>query len=123
MSVVVAVTDSPEGLAALAAAGDEAKLLDTDLVVVNVGLRDLDNAIIPSGFPARVVARSGADHHDPFDVVLDEVNRNHTHRLVIGVKRRSRVGKALLGSLSQRLLLEAPVPVLAVKINDDHVED
>jgi nucleotide-binding universal stress UspA family protein len=39
--------------------------------------------------------------------------------LVIGVKRRSAVGKALLGSISQRLLLESPIPVLAVKINED----
>jgi len=31
------------------------------------------------------------------------------------MKRRSPIGKALLGSLSQRLLLEADVPVLAVK--------
>ena len=37
-------------------------------------------------------------------------------RLVIGVKRRTPVGKALLGSVSQRLLLEVDVPVLAVKI-------
>jgi nucleotide-binding universal stress UspA family protein len=35
--------------------------------------------------------------------------------LVIGMKRRSPVGKAVLGSISQRLLLDAPVAVLAVK--------
>lgn len=38
--------------------------------------------------------------------------------LVIGVKRRSPVGKALLSSVSQGLLLEAPVPVLAINIDD-----
>jgi nucleotide-binding universal stress UspA family protein len=31
------------------------------------------------------------------------------------MKQRTPIGKALLGSLSQRLLLEAEVPVLAVK--------
>jgi nucleotide-binding universal stress UspA family protein len=38
---------------------------------------------------------------------------------VIGIERRSPVGKALLGSVSQRLLLEALVPILAVKL-DEH---
>jgi len=36
-------------------------------------------------------------------------------RLVICVARRSPVGKFILGSISQRLILEAEVPVLSVK--------
>ncbi|RZK73323.1 MAG: universal stress protein, partial [Rhodococcus sp. (in: high G+C Gram-positive bacteria)] len=48
--------------------------------------------------------------------VLDLIQeRPDIERLVIGVKRRSRVGKALLGSVSQRLILHSPVSVLAVK--------
>ena len=74
MSVLVAVPDSPEGIAALAAGAAEA--------------------------------------------VLDEIRDHDVSRLVIGLKRRSPVGKALLGSLSQRLLLESPVPVVAVKLRD-----
>ena len=35
--------------------------------------------------------------------------------LVIGARHRSPVGKAFLGSVSQRLILEADVPVLVVK--------
>ncbi|RAF01774.1 universal stress protein, partial [Burkholderia multivorans] len=52
----------------------------------------------------------------PAEAVLDELEeRDDIARLVIGMKRRSRVGKALMGSVSQRLLLDSPVPVLAVK--------
>jgi nucleotide-binding universal stress UspA family protein len=52
----------------------------------------------------------------PVDAVLDEIETRGVVRLVIGVKRRTSVGKAILGSVSQRLLLESPVPVLAVKL-------
>lgn len=118
MSVLVAVPDSVEGVTALAAAGDEAKLLDTDLIVVNTGLRPLDPATIPTVAPVTVIERHGSDQRDPVDVVLAAVEDHHVHRLVVGVRLRSPVGKALLGSLSQRLLLASPVPVLAVKATE-----
>ena len=88
----------------------------TDLVVVNLGLSPLD--AVPEGVPVTVVDREGRSARDPADAVLDEIDRRPVDRLVIGIRRRSPVGKALLGSVSQRLLLDSPVPVLAVKPPD-----
>jgi nucleotide-binding universal stress UspA family protein len=39
-------------------------------------------------------------------------------RLVVGVRKRSPLGKVVLGSIAQRLILDAPVPVLSVKATD-----
>ena len=50
--------------------------------------------------------------------MLADVEEYGAVRLVIGIKRRTPVGKAILGSVSQRLLLNSPVPVLAVKLNE-----
>lgn len=115
MTIIVAVPDSPEGRHALSAAAAEAELLGTDLVAVNLGLRALDT----SGYDGiTVVDRSGPADRDPTEVVLEAIEENNASRLVIGVKRRSPVGKALLGSISQDLLLHSPIPVLAVKLPD-----
>jgi nucleotide-binding universal stress UspA family protein len=118
MTVMAAVPDSPEGVAALAAGAAEAQLLGTDLVVVNLSLTPLDTSAIPTGLQVKVIERKGKDDRDPADAVLDEIKDRAVDRLVIGLKRRSPVGKALLGSVSQRLLLDSPVPVVAVKLGD-----
>lgn len=116
MSVLVAVPDSPEGIAALAAGVAEADLLNTDLIVVNLALNPLDTSSLPAGVQVKVIERVGRSDRDPAEAVLDEIEAHDVSRLVIGLKRRSPVGKALLGSISQRLLLESPVPVIAVKL-------
>jgi nucleotide-binding universal stress UspA family protein len=120
MSVLVAVPDSPEGRAALAAGLVEAGLLGTDLVVVNLTLGPLDTGGTEDGTPVTVVDVADRGGLDPAEAVLREIAGRDVSRLVIGLRRRSPVGKALMGSVSQRLLLDSPVPVLAVKLPDGH---
>ena len=117
MSVLVAVPDTKEGRYALVAAADEAQLLATELLVLNLSTTDVDLSELPSDLSCEVISRLGPGDRDPAEAVLDEIaHRPEISRLVIGVRKRSPVGKALLGSLSQRLLLDCPVPVLAVKV-------
>jgi nucleotide-binding universal stress UspA family protein len=52
---------------------------------------------------------------DTADELLRAMDRPDAELLVIGIRDRNPVGKLLLGSVSQRLLLECPKPVLAVK--------
>ncbi len=123
MSILIAVPDSPEGIAALHAGIAEARRLDTDLKVVNLALRPIELADLPADVKIEVLERRGKEDRDPVSAVLDEIGLHGAERLVIGIKRRSPVGKALLGSVSQRLLLDSPVPVLAVKLGGDDESD
>ena len=118
MSILVAVTDSVEGKSALSAAITEAQRLSTGLVVFNLALSPLQLTSVPDGLDVRIIDRKGPDDRDPVDAVLDEITDDSAiERLVIGIKKRRPIGKALLGSISQRLLLEADVPILAVKVS------
>ena len=49
------------------------------------------------------------------DVVIDEAVDAGAERLVIGIRKRTPVGKMLMGRVTQMILLDAPMPVIAVK--------
>lgn len=122
MTIIAAVADTREGRHALTEAVVEARLLGTDLVVVNLGSSRLDLATLDTDdLDVVLVDGTGKDKDDSAEAVLDEIEARGATRLVIGVRRRTPVGKALLGSLSQHLLLHSPVSVLAVKLGEDEL--
>ena len=53
--------------------------------------------------------------HDVAETILALAHDADATLLVIGARRRSPVGKALLGSVTQTLILQADMPVLVVK--------
>lgn len=126
MAIVIGYLATPEGEAALDAGITEARRRGSTVVVV-------------------LSRRSGPDDHTAIDAELDALRDRledaevaHEVRLVgrgnevaadligaaeefgaelivVGLRRRSPVGKLILGSNAQRVLLDAPCPVLAVK--------
>jgi nucleotide-binding universal stress UspA family protein len=128
MTIVVGMVPTPAARAALDAAVDEAVWRGSRLVVVNAVrsgayvdadvLGDDERDAI-----AERLAASGVDHElrrlngegDTVDQLLEVTTETGAELLVIGMRRRSPVGKFLMGSSAQRLLLDAPCPVLAVK--------
>jgi nucleotide-binding universal stress UspA family protein len=51
----------------------------------------------------------------PGEDLVEFANENRVNEIVVGVKRRSKVGKLLLGSTAQYVILQAQCPVVTVK--------
>jgi nucleotide-binding universal stress UspA family protein len=129
VTVLVGYLPTPEGEAAFAAALDEARRRSEPLVVVNSPREGapVSADMAPDAVVAKLAAAAGASGVE-VDVrqeshageVSDEILRVATERdasvIVIGLRRRSPVGKLLMGSTAQRILLDADRPVLAVKV-------
>jgi len=128
--IVVGYVPKPEGEAALRLAAEEAELRDASLVVVNShrGGRDLGNeeSVRTDAHLDNVRAQltaAGIEHEvrylvrgmDPADDLVAVAEEVSADVIIIGLRRRSPVGKLILGSNAQRVLLDAPCPVLAVK--------
>jgi nucleotide-binding universal stress UspA family protein len=47
--------------------------------------------------------------------LIEFANENKVDQIVVGVKRRSKVGKLLMGSTAQYVILQAQCPVVTVK--------
>ena len=77
-------------------------------------LADLRAEAAASGVALELRALGRDD--DLGDALIDASYQPGAQMVVIGLRRRSPVGKLLLGSLSQRVLLEAGCPVHAVKV-------
>lgn len=115
-SIVVGYSSRPEGRAALRRAISEATLRGAALVVLHGPDDDLDELgaqLQEAGVDHRVVGSSDGD--DLAEDLLDLADSTGAAFIVIGLRRRSPVGKLLLGSNAQRVLLDAACPVLAVK--------
>ena len=125
--IVVGYSADPFGRAALEHGIAEAKLRGTTIWVINSSSGE---SYVDAGFAQgpeigdveRHLAECGVEFEltqpvgvDTAEELLKAMDRDDAELLVIGIRHRSPVGKLLLGSVSQRVLLECPKPVLAVK--------
>jgi nucleotide-binding universal stress UspA family protein len=133
MTIVVGYVPRAEGRAALRRAAEEARLRSTRLIVINSNRGgthlDDEDALEHERELAEVRQRldaEGVEHEvrqlvrglDPADDLIAVANETGADFIVIGLRRRTPVGKLILGSNAQRILLEAPCPVMAVKAEE-----
>lgn len=129
MSVVVGYIESPEGRAALQRAVAEARLRDLPLTVVHSLRNDarireaedvlarIDEELNREGirYEVRELVRGKPAGED----LVAFAHEHGADLIVIGLRRRSPVGKLVLGSNAQDVLLGADCPVLTVKAAGD----
>ena len=128
MSIVVGYLPNEKGKAALEAALEETRFRGGPLVVVNTtradrlvdpryaqeeGLNELEDTLADSGveYELRHFSSDDAAAED----VLNVSREVSAELIVIAVRHRTAVGKLLLGSTAQTVILDAPCSVLAVK--------
>ncbi len=132
-TVVAGFVRSAEGQAAVDAAVEEVRRRGGRLVVVHssrggaedpetviqdrVALEQLEARLRDEGI--EVAVRDFARGKDPAEDITEIARQENASLIVIGLRRRSPVGKLLLGSNAQAILLSADCPVLAVKAAQD----
>lgn len=135
MAVVVGYVATKEGRAALRRAAEECELRHTKLIVINSqrGGKDFD-ADEAAKFEEELeivqtkLSKLGLEHevrqlirgNEPAEDLISVAEEENAEFIVIGLRRRTPVGKLILGSNAQRILLDATCPVLAVKAGHEH---
>lgn len=125
--IVVGYTADQFGDTALERGIAEAKLRNTNLLVINSTrgdsladprfaqesrIHDVEAHLVECGVQYELRQPVGVDTvHE----LLTAMDKFEAEMLVIGIRHRNPVGKLLLGSIAQQLILQCPKPVLAVK--------
>ena len=128
MTILVAYAPRPEGRAALSKGIQMATQNNEKLVVVNAspGGTHKDEAFSDAhdaSWVKQELHNSGLDTEfkqfvrgkDAVEEIVDLVDELSVSLLIIGLRKRSPVGKLLMGSTAQEILLTVDCPVLAVK--------
>ena len=130
-TIVVGYVPTPEGLAAVEYAVNEAQRDSARLVIVNSGVRGYDSdpafasasdldalASRLDGLGIGHDIRQSTQAFSPAEEILQAAAEVNADLIVIGLRKRSPVGKLFLGSSSQQVILDAACPVVAVKRPD-----
>ena len=127
MAIVIGFIPDQYGEAALAHGLEEAGRRQTGVVVVNTTKGDalvdrrylgaegkvtLEQRLEESGVEHEVRQTMGSDVADEILAVAQDVGAD---AIVIGIRHRSAVGKLIMGSVAQRVIIDATCPVIAVK--------
>jgi nucleotide-binding universal stress UspA family protein len=131
MSVIVGYVSAERGRAALELGLAEARLRDTDLVVVHslhgAGV-DEDEDVVASDRELEsideMLSKEGINYsihnyirgNSPAEDIVQAARDFDGRLIVIGLRQRTSAGKFLLGSNAHDILMNAPCPVLTIRV-------
>ncbi len=127
MKILVGYDGSQLSQRALAVAQKRAKAMEAELVVFTAagGGENLKHAQMQSGLKeAQMMCtackidckiKMSQSNRPVAEELIRYAEKIKVDEIVIGLNKRSQLGKLLFGSTSRHVLLEAPCPVLAVK--------
>lgn len=128
MTILLAYVSRPEGRAALDKAIEISKERNEPMLIVNAspGGQQEDASLVPAfeveQIEAELVAKGIQAEFKQYvrgnnavEEINDMVETRDISILVIGLRRRTAVGKLLLGSVAQEILMTVSCPVLCVK--------
>ena len=128
MTIVVAYVPRPEGQAALDKGIELAKERNEFLIVVNatpggtgedpsradaLDVERVEQLVSVSGIKAEF--KQFVRGRNAVEELEELVTAQNASMLVIGLRKRTAVGKLIMGSMAQEILMTIPCPVLAVK--------
>ena len=130
MKILVGYDESKSAENALKLAQKHAKAFNADIYIVTsleqspeLKKEDIDKAeskleklrtsFKADGIPCE--AQASVSYQSPGEDLVQFAKQNDIDEIIIGVRRRSKVGKLVFGSTAQYVILEAPCPVVAVK--------
>jgi nucleotide-binding universal stress UspA family protein len=130
MTILVAYVPRPEGNAALDKGIEIATRRKERLVIVNAtpGGKQDDNTLVDgyeverveerlAQLPIQAEFKQFVRGRSAIEEIEELVKELDVSVLVIGLRKRTAVGKLLLGSMAQEILMTIPCPILAVKAN------
>ena len=127
MTILVAYVARPEGEAALDKGIEIATRRNEPLVVVNAGPGGKDDTGVVDGYegerlaerltklPVQAEFKQFVRGRSAVEEIEELVQQLQVSVLVIGLRRRTAVGKLLMGSTAQEILMTVSCPVLCVK--------
>ena len=128
MTILLAYVSRPEGRAALNKAIEISRERNEPMLIVNAspGGQQEDASLVPAFEVEEIEAELAAKGiqgefkqyvrgNNAVDEINEMVETRDISLLIIGLRKRTAVGKLLLGSVAQEILMTVSCPVLCVK--------